>query len=269
MVDARPILLFGFGNMAGSMLEGWLAAGLPPDRFAIYNPRAKDAPVGVPFHTAVPAGPFDAVVLGVKPQMLDTVAGQVEPLLGPETMLVSILAGVELASLARRFPRAGGIVRLMPNLAVALRKSPNALAAHGLDAARRDQVTALAAALGSAEWLDDESRFELVTALAGSGPGFVFRVIDALAQGAAELGLDRTQAGRLAVAMVEGAGALAAASENSPAELARSVASPGGMTERGYDVLDDNEALIRLMRETLRAARDRGEEMARAARETG
>lgn len=266
---SHPILLFGFGNMAGAMLDGWLAAGFASERFVVYNPRTKTVPSGVKFESSVPAGPFDLVVLGVKPQMLDAVAAQVEPLLGPETLLVSILAGVELDSLRQRFPRAGGVVRLMPNLAVALRKSPNALVAEGLPPGRREQVTELAAALGSAEWLADERLFELVTALAGSGPGFVFRFIDALAEGAAELGLDRNQAGRLAVAMVEGAGALAAASQHSPAELARRVASPGGMTQRGYDVLDADRALISLLRETLRAARDRGEEMARDARENG
>lgn len=265
----HPILLFGFGNMAGAMLDGWLASGMEPERFVVYNPRAKTVPTGVSFATSLPTGRFNTVVLGVKPQMLDTVAGQVEPLVGPDTLLVSILAGVELASLRQRFPRAGGIVRLMPNLAVALRKSPNALVGEGLNEGRRAQVTAMAAALGSAEWLADESQFELVTALAGSGPGFVFRFIDALAEGATQLGLEREQAGRLAVAMVEGAGALAAASEHDPAELARRVASPGGMTQRGYDVLDADGALADLMRETLRAARDRGEEMARAARENG
>lgn len=263
----HPILLFGYGNMATAMLDGWLAAGLSPEQFAIYNPRSKPAPAGVAFHTQVPAGAFDAVVLGVKPQMLDAIAAQVEPLVGPDTLLVSILAGVELASLRQRFLRAGGVVRLMPNLAVALRKSPNALVGEGLSSTRHEQITALAAALGSAEWLTDESQFELVTALAGSGPGFVFRFIDALAQGAAQLGLDHEQARRLAVAMVEGAGALAAASDHSPAELAQRVASPGGMTQSGYDVLDAHRALIDLLRETLRAARDRGEEMARAARE--
>lgn len=265
----HPILLFGYGTMAAAMLDGWLAAGLSPEQFAIYNPRGKPAPAGVAFHTQVPARPFDAVVLGVKPQMLDAIVAQVEPLVGPDTLLVSILAGVELASLRQRFPRAGGVVRLMPNLAVALGKSPNALVGEGLSEARREQVAALAEMLGSAEWLADESRFELVTALAGSGPGFAFRFIDALAEAAADLGLDRAQAGRLAVAMVEGAGALAAASPHAPAELARRVASPGGMTQRGYDVLDADRALFRLMRETLRAARDRGEEMARAARENG
>lgn len=265
----NPILLFGYGNMAGAMLDGWLAAGMSPDRFAVFNPRRKPVPKGVAFHTVVPEGPFDAVVLGVKPQMLDAVAVEVEPLLGPDTMLVSILAGVELASLRERFPRASGVVRLMPNLAVALRKSPNALVALGLSEDRRAQVTALAAALGSAEWLEDERQFELVTALAGCGPGFVFRFVDALAQAAAELGLDRAQAGRLALAMTEGAAALAAQSQHDPAELAQRVASPGGMTQRGYDVLDQNEALLGLLRETLRAARDRGIEMAQAARDHG
>lgn len=268
-MEQQPILLFGFGNMASAMLDGWLASGMAPEQFVVYNPRAKTVPAGVAFDTTIPSGPFDTVVLGVKPQMLDAVAAHVEPLLGPDTLLVSILAGVELASLRHRFPRAGGIVRLMPNLAVALRKSPNALVGEGLSEDRRAHITAMAAALGSAEWLADENQFELVTALAGSGPGFVFRFIDALAEGAAELGLDREQAGRLAVAMVEGAGALAAASEHDPAELARRVASPGGMTQRGYDVLDADRALAGLMRETLRAARDRGEEMARAAREHG
>lgn len=263
------ILLYGFGNMAGAMLDGWLAAGRAPGDFAIYNPRAKPAPDGVAFHTELPSGPFDAVVLGVKPQMLDTVAATLEPLAGPRTVLVSILAGVELASLVRRFPRAAGVVRFMPNLAVALGKSPNVLAAAGLDAERHALVTRLAEDLGSAHWLEDEAQFELVTALAGSGPGFVFRFIDALAAAATSLGLEPAVAERIAVEMVEGAGALAASAEHSPGELARRVASPGGMTQRGLDVLDADRALETLLAACLRATRDRGVEMGRAARGEG
>ena len=104
------------------------------------------------------------------------------------------------------------------------------------------------------------------TALAGCGPGFVYRFIDALAQGAARLGLDPAQAQRLAVATVEGASALAAASPHSPAELARRVASPGGSTQKGLDVLDADDALFRLIKATLVASRDRNAEMAAAAR---
>jgi pyrroline-5-carboxylate reductase len=205
----------------------------------------------------------------MKPQKLAEAAPGLEPLAGPATVVVSVLAGVELASLARRFPRAGGIARLMPNLAAALGKSPVALVASGLDAGQREAVTDLAAKLGSAEWLEDEAQFDLVTALAGSGPGFVYRFIDALAAAATALGLDEAQAQRLAVQMVEGAAALAAGSPHSPAELARRVASPGGMTQNGLDVLDRDDALFRLMTETLRAARVRGREMALAARENG
>lgn len=256
------ILLFGYGTMASSMLEGWLASGLEPQRFTIYNPRSKPVPERVAFTTSLPSGPFDAVVLGVKPQKLSEVAAEVESLAGPDTVVVSMLAAIDLEALARSFPRAGGIARLMPNLAVAIGKSPNALVARGLDEAQREALTDLAARLGSAEWLPDEGQFDLITALTGSGPGFVYRFIDALAGGAAELGMDRVQANRLAVRMVEGAAALAAASEHPPGELARRVASPGGTTQRGLDVLDHDAALQSLVTRCLSATRDRERELA-------
>ena len=120
--------------------------------------------------------------------------------------------------------------------------------------------------LGQVEWLENEDQFQLVTALAGSGPAFVYRFIDALAEGASELGMDRSQADRLALALVEGAAALAASSSDSPGILADRVASPGGVTRAGLDVLDDDSALAKLMERTLRAAADRNAEMARDAR---
>lgn len=263
------ILIAGYGTMTGAMVDGWLRSGMPASTFTGYGPRAKDVPAGMAFATDVPAGPFDAIVLGFKPHMLADAAPPIEPLAGPDTIVVSVLAGVDLATLGHAFPRAGAVVRLMPNLACAIGKSPNALVGKGLDGPAREAVTDLATRLGTAEWLPDESQFELVTALAGSGPGFVYRFIDALAAGATRLGLEPAQAQRLAVAMVDGAGALAAASPHSPGELARRVASPGGMTQKGLDVLDEGEALTRLVCETLRAARDRGRQMAGEARGEG
>lgn len=261
------ILIFGCGNMGGAMLAGWLAGGLAPDRFTVVDPMLEAAPAGVELLRSVPPGRgFDAVLLGVKPQMLDDVAAALAPAVTGQTVLFSILAGVEIASLAARFPAAGAIVRVMPNLAAAIGKSPIALFDQGLDPARREEVTALMAPLGPVEWLRVESDFDLVTALSGSGPGFVYRFIDALASGAAALGLDPDQAQRMAVATVEGAALLAAASPHSPAELARRVASPGGSTQKGLDVLDADAALAGLLEETLRAARDRNAEMAAAAR---
>jgi pyrroline-5-carboxylate reductase len=269
MTTTPAILVAGFGAMTGAMVDGWLASGLPPAAIVACGPRPKATPTGVRFVTGVPDGPFPVVVLGMKPQTLAEAAPGIEPLAGPATVLVSVLAGVELATLARRFPRAGAVVRLMPNLAAAIGKSPVALVGRGLDDTQRSVVTALAERLGGTEWLAGESQFELVTALAGSGPGFVYRFIDAMAQAATRLGLDPEQARRLAVQMVEGAGALAAASPLSPGELARKVASPGGMTQKGLDVLDAGEALVRLVEQTLAAASARGREMAAEARENG
>lgn len=263
------MLVVGFGNMTGAMVQGWLRAGMPPASFTIYHPRGKDVPEGVSLVTEWPDEPFDAVLLGVKPYMLDGVAPGLGQAVGGETIVISVLAGVELASLRARFPQAGAVVRLMPNLACALGKSPNGIVEDGLDDRGKAAVTGLAEMLGSAEWLDDESQFDLVTALAGSGPGFVYRFIDALGIAASRLGLAEEQAVRLAIQMVEGASALAAASGYSPGELAQRVASPGGMTQKGLDVLDEGEALVRLMVETLRAARDRGMEMAEEARKKG
>lgn len=263
------MLIVGFGTMTGAMVEGWLRAGMPPATFTVYHPRGKEVPEGVSLVTQWPDAPFDAVLLGVKPYMLDDVAPGLARAVGQRTTVISVLAGVELASLRARFAQAGAIVRLMPNLACALGKSPNGLVGDGLDSEGRLSVTRLAEMLGSAEWLEDESQFDLVTALAGSGPGFVYRFIDALSVAATRLGLPEDQAARLAIRTVEGAAALAAASEHAPGELARRVASPGGMTQKGLDVLDEDQALVGLMEATLRAARDRGIEMAEEARKNG
>ena len=247
------------------MLAGWLASGMDPAGFTVVDPVLAEAPTGVTLLRTLPDQCFDAVLLGVKPQLLGEVAPAVVSLAGPDTIVLSILAGVELASLAARFPAAKGLVRIMPNLAAAIGKSPIALAQRGLGEKDRAQITALMAPLGTPEWFD-EALFDAVTALAGSGPAFVYRFIDALAQGGAALGLPADQAQRLALATVEGAGALASSSEHAPGELARRVASPGGTTEAGLKALDADAALARLVAATLKAAADRSAEMSAATR---
>ena len=265
MSDINSILIVGCGNMGGAMLAGWLAGGLDPARFTVVDPALPAAPDGVTLLRDLPGGPFDAILLGVKPQLLGDVAPRLEALAGPGTTVLSILAGVELVSLAARFPRARALVRVMPNLAAAIGTSPIALAGQGIDQSGRDAIAALMAPLGTPEWID-EAMFDLVTALVGSGPAFVYRFIDALAAGAAGLGMEAGQAERFALAMVAGAGALAAASGDPPADLANRVASPGGTTRAGLDVLDAEAALTTLIAATLRAARDRGAELAKLAR---
>ncbi|MXO66447.1 pyrroline-5-carboxylate reductase family protein [Altericroceibacterium endophyticum] len=265
MKQIESMLIIGCGNMGGAMLDGWLAAGYSPKTFTVVDPKREELPQGVELLRELPEGrSFDSILLGVKPQMLGDVVHDVEKLAGPDVVMLSILAGVQLDTLAERFPRATN-VRVMPNLAVALGKAPVALAAKDLPEADQAVIKTFMDPLGTPEWID-ESDFDLVTALAGSGPGFVYRFIDALAKGATAQGLPADQAERLAVAMVEGASALAADSPHNAGELARRVASPGGVTQAGLDVLDDGEAINKLMENTLATARDRSLAMAEEAR---
>lgn len=263
-----PIWLVGCGNMAGAMLRRWLDCGLDPREVTVI--RKSGAPVadGVTVLTAPPPdGPVPALVmLGVKPQMLDLVSPELAPMLGEQTLLVSILAGVELDALRRRFAKPHAIVRAMPNTPVAVGQGVVALVSDSAEQSARDRVEALMRPLGLVEWVD-EDLFDVATALAGSGPAFLFRFIDALAEAGADAGLPADQAARFALAMVQGSATLAAAADESPRALAERVASPGGSTRKGLDVLDEDSGLNPLIRNTLTAAILRNREMAEAARQ--
>jgi pyrroline-5-carboxylate reductase len=262
-----PVWFIGCGNMAGAILRRWLAVGLDPARVTIIRKSGDPFAEGVTVLTAPPPdGAVPAlVVLGVKPHMVDLVAPWLAPLLAQETVLVSILAGVELETLRARFAAPDQIVRAMPNTPVAIGRGVVALAADGGDEHARARIARAFGSLGLVEWVD-EARFDIVTALSGSGPAFLFRFIDALAQAGADAGLAADQAARLALATVEGSAALAAGKDESPHELAERVASPGGSTRRGLDVLDQDNGLVPLLRDTLTAAILRNREMAEAAR---
>jgi pyrroline-5-carboxylate reductase len=261
------IWLVGCGNMAGAMLRRWVASGtFDPANVTVIDPGSPAIPDGMRHLAEAPDGPLpEAVMLGVKPQVLDAIAPVLAPRIAGVPLLLSILAGVEIASLAARFT-ASAVVRVMPNLPVAL--GHGAAALHGVDS-KSDMgkaVTALMVPLGLVEWIGDERLFDAVTALSGSGPGFVYRFIDALAAAGAALGLPADQAQRLAIATVEGSAMLAAGASETPAALADRVASKGGSTREGLNVLDRDDALVRLLTETLAAARDRNVELAAAAR---
>ena len=264
-----PIWLAGAGNMGGAMLRGWLGAGIEAERILVIRPSGAPVDGGVQVLKAPPPdGEMPAVlVLAMKPQKLDEAVPALAPLVGDGTLVVSVLAGVEVASLARRFPKHRGIVRVMPNTPVAIGKGVALLHADaGTDEATRAEAEALSRPLGLTEWIADETLYGAATALSGCGPAFLFRFIDAMAKAGTELGLDRAQAARLALATVEGAALLAAGSDESPAKLADRVASPGGSTRAGLNVIDEGAALDRLMASVLEASFNRNEEMAAAAR---
>lgn len=255
--------MVGAGNMGGAMLRRWIDSGACAAGDVAVVDRALPAlPAGV---RAIPhVADLDAswrgatLVLAVKPQQLGDVAPQIAAL--APAVLISILAGVTHGRLRAL---GGTIVRATPNMPVALGRGVVALnGAVSPDA--RHAIDTLMAPLGLVEWIEDEALFDAVTALSGCGPAFAYRFIDAMAKAATALGLPADQASRFATATVEGAAALLGQSGESAAVMADRVASPGGSTREGLDVLDHDGALDRLMAATLAAACARNEALGKA-----
>lgn len=263
------VLLVGAGKMGGALLQGWLGRGWA-GQLTVVDPhvpeglrRQADAQgFAVAASVAGLARP-DVLVLAVKPQMLEAVAPALRPLCGPETLLVSILAGKTVADLAARLP-AGAIVRAMPNTPAAVgRGIAGAYAAPGLGERHRAMAEALLGAVGGVEWLAEEELIDAVTAVSGSGPAYVFLMVEALAAAAQAVGLEAAQADRFARATVVGAGALLDAEPGTGADqLRRNVTSPGGTTAAALAVLQEGDALAGLLRTAVEAARDRARALA-------
>lgn len=259
----HPILIVGCGNMAGAILARWLDCGLPVDCVTVVDPARGEIAPGLAARSALPdkLARDTVVLLGIKPQGLGTLAPDLNVRLAADMHIVSMLAGVPLARLRAAFPAAGTILRIMPNLPVRAGRGVVLTAPEGGEA--HPALTALLATLGLVEFLAEESLFDLATAVSGCGPAFVYRFIDALAVAGARLGLDPALAARLSAQTAAGAAHAALGAEMTPAARADAVASPGGMTREGLDVLDRDGALVDLLTETLRAAARRGEELAR------
>ena len=263
----RRLWLIGCGNMGGAMLSRWLESGVVRgEDVDVVNRHDRALPPGVRQTRSLPEGPLpDAVMLAVKPQQLDDIVAAHGDRLRQVPVLISILAGVEQATLAARLP-GPAIIRAMPNLPVALGKGVVTLYADAVPQSAKDAVGALMAPLGLVEWVPTESLYGAAGTLEGCGPAFLFRFIDALAKAGETIGVPSDQAARLALATVEGAAAMAAASADTPAVLADRVASPGGSTRQGLNVLDGDNALVRLLTRTLEASERRGREMAAEAK---
>ena len=258
-------LLVGCGNMGRALLDGWLAGGvLTPDEVTVLDPLAT-APQGVAVVREPPGGRFDLVVLAIKPQQFADLARVIGPL-ADGALVLSIMAGTTCAQLSAQLSGTR-VARIMANLAAAFALSPVALHAPAgvLTSPDRTLLDRLGHALGPVEWVADEDLLHAVTALGGSGPGFVYRLLEALAKGGAALGLEPQASASMALAMVRGAAELAAQSGEDFANLTARVASPGGTTQAGLAELERNGAADKLIAATLRAARDRSQELAKGA----
>jgi pyrroline-5-carboxylate reductase len=262
-----PTWFAGCGNMGGALVEGWRMAGI--DLGSIVAIRPSGTPVaGVRTVTSVSeagAAP-KLVILAVKPQKLDEVAAQLRSWLTSKTTVVSLLAGVEVASLRQRFPKAGAIVRVMPNLPVATRRGVVALYSEDADEELREQLGSAFGVLGWAMWMADETRFAAVGSVAGAGPAYVARFIAALAKAGEQRGLSPETALTIARETVLGTAWMAAATGEGMDEIVRRVASPNGTTEAGLAVLDRDDVLDQLVAVTIDAAARRGAQLAQEAK---
>ena len=262
-----PTWFVGAGNMGGSIIAGWRAAGLDLSPLTAIDPAGKPIEgVRLALSAADAGPPPKMVVLAFKPQKLDEVAAQLAPLLSADTIVVSILVGVEAASLRQRFPEAAAIIRAMPNLPVAIRRGVTGLYGEGVDERTKKQVGELFAALGFAMWMVDEAKLAAMGSVAGAGPAYVARFIAALAKAGEKTGLSAETAATVALETVLGTAWMAATTGETMDDVARRVASPKGTTEAGLRVLDHDQVLDQLIGLTIDAAARRGAELAEEAK---
>ncbi len=263
-----PIVLAGAGKMGGAMLTGWLARGLDPKKIAVIephpaaeisalvtrgvrlNPQAKDV------------GGAATLVVALKPQMFREAGPALKPFAGPSTLVVSIMAGTTMASIAQVC--GGSVVRAMPNTPAAIGRGITvAVAAKGVGAAQRGVADALLRATGSVEWVDDEGLMDAVTAVSGSGPAYVFLLAEELARAGVAAGLPEELATKLARETVAGSGELLCRSQETSATLRQNVTSPGGTTAAALEVLMGEGGMQSLLTRAVAAATRRSKELAK------
>jgi len=265
-----PILLVGCGKMGGALLGGWLDQGVAADQVLVVEP-ALDAD-----RSAVPAGvtvladaagiPADfapaVVIFAVKPQVMGEVVPNYGRFVAGGSVFLSIAAGTPIGFFEKNLGAGAAVVRVMPNTPAAVRQGMSVLCpnAHA-DQAQQDLCAGLMAAVGDTAWLVDEGLMDAVTAVSGSGPAYVFHLIECLAQAAVDVGLEPDLAARLALQTVSGSGELARLSDDDAAQLRINVTSPGGTTQAALEVLMGDGGLQPLMTAAVRAAENRGREL--------
>jgi pyrroline-5-carboxylate reductase len=265
----RTLLLVGCGKMGSALLRGWIAHHVAA-QFLVVEPETPlpelaDAPDVVwhrrPEELPQSAAP-EAVVFAVKPQILDDLLPAYRRWTHGRTLFISIVAGKTIAGIAGRLGEAS-LVRTMPNTPAAIGRGITVACANKrVSPNQRRLCDELLAAVGENAWVEDETLLDAVTAVSGSGPAYVFLLIEALAQAAEALGLSPALSLRLALNTVAGSGELARLSSESPAQLRENVTSPGGTTRAALDVLMADDGLTALIMRAVAAAARRSRELA-------
>jgi len=265
-VAANGLVLLGCGKMGSAMLQGWLADGLSPTSVWVLDPFPSDwvKSTGVHINTDLPSAPA-IVLIAVKPQMMTEALPSLTKLGNGETLFLSVAAGTPISHYESTLGAQTPIIRAMPNTPAAVGKGITAIIGNGqASAAHLDLAQSLLSAVGQVVRLESETQMDAVTGVSGSGPAYVFHMIEAMAAAGEAQGLSAELAMQLAKATVAGAGALAEAASESPSQLRVNVTSPNGTTQAGLEVLMNAETgLPLLMRQTVAAATERSKELAR------
>lgn len=265
-VARRGLVLVGCGKMGGAMLRGWLAGGLPASSVWVKDPYPADwlHEAGVHVNEEFPDAPAVAII-AVKPQMMGDALPQVAALGGGQTLIVSVAAGTPIAKFEKVFGADTPIIRAMPNTPAAVGRGITAIIGNDqTSAAHLDTAESLLSAVGQVVRLDAEMQMDAVTAVSGSGPAYVFHLIETLAAAGEGEGLSPELALALAKATVAGAGMLAEVADEDPGQLRQNVTSPNGTTQAALEVLmDKTQGFPALMARAVRAAADRSKELAR------
>lgn len=266
---AGPIVLVGAGNMGGAMLSGWLKSGTPGSSVIVIDPGPSErmmALIGDAGATYTKNAPADLkagiLFLAVKPQVMDTVLPGLKGLVGDDTVVVSVAAGKTLGGMQAHLGPAA-MVRAMPNTPAMIgRGITGAFANDKVSAPQRDLVHRLLKVSGPVEWVQSEADIDAVTALSGSGPAYVFYLVECMAEAGRKAGLPADLAMRLARETVAGAGELLHQSPDDASILRKNVTSPGGTTAAALSVLMAEEGMQPLFDKAIAAARKRAEELA-------
>ncbi len=266
-VSSRGLVLLGCGKMGSAMLQGWLAGGLKASSVWILDPYPSEwlqalVHDGLHLNTDIPDNPA-VVLIAVKPQMMHDALPVLKPLGAGQTLFVSVAAGTPMSLYEQALGLGTPIVRSMPNTPAAVGRGITALV--GNDSATEAHITlteTLLSAVGQTVRLDDEGQMDAVTAVSGSGPAYVFHLIETLAAAGVAEGLPAEMSMRLAKATVGGAGQLAEDAPEDPAQLRVNVTSPGGTTAAALNVLmDDAQGFPELLKRAVAAAAARSREL--------
>ncbi|MEM6303964.1 MAG: pyrroline-5-carboxylate reductase [Pseudomonadota bacterium] len=260
------LVLLGCGKMGSAMLAGWLAQGLPAASVWVVDPAPSAwlSEQGVNLNADLPPAPA-IVLVAVKPQMMAQALPGLKALGDGQTLFVSVAAGTPIATCEDILGAKTPIVRAMPNTPAAISRGITAIVANKVaGAAALEEAELILTAVGDVVRLSDEAQIDAVTGVSGSGPAYVFHMIETLAAAGVAEGLPDAMAMQLAKATVAGAGALAMEAGEDPAQLRVNVTSPNGTTQAALEVLmDETSGLPALMRRAVKAASDRSRELAR------